>query len=213
VILGSGGLNLIKREYLIRVDERKAYQALKTEIVFGLAVGWFLTLSGGFRYLFVPGVNDPLCLSLAFAGLAFLVVTIVWPQANKYPQKLMKAVAGFIGGWLFKGLLTILYFVAVLPVGLIHQWWHGVHPFYGWKAEPETQMEGWVTKHSTDKGKLAQEGGGKLPTFLQPVQVLGYFAREGHFLFIPTLILFLILSVAGFVAQSSSLAPLIYTLF
>jgi hypothetical protein len=45
------------------------------------------------------------------------------------------------------------------------------------------------------------------------VNVLQFFARRGHYVFLPTLLILLALSVVLFFVKSSALAPFIYTLF
>lgn len=179
--------------------------------MFGITLGWVLTLMGAFRYFVL--LEHTWIVGLII-GVVTLITTVIFPMAIQKPQDLIKKVGGFVATQLFRALLAVVYFVAILPVGLIYQKTKGTHPFYSWTDSPPANIEGWCAKQSTDEAAAVTVGKGKQQNFLlQPIQVLGYFASRGELLFMPCLVLFLVLGVLGIFAQSTGLAPLIYTLF
>ncbi len=204
---------MTKSRYLQNLEKRKFDEALKANLLFGLMLGWVFTLMGSFKYFIL--LEEGWGLGI-IAGLTLLAFALVAPQLLEYPQELMKKVGGFVATQLFRVLLAVLYFVAILPVGLLFQATKGRDPFYAWESgQTPAKIEGWCAKKSTDEGNLVAISGkaGKQNAFLQPLQVLGYFASHGEILFMPSLVLFLVIGVLGVFAQSTGLAPLIYTLF
>ncbi len=201
---------MTKNRYLQNLGKRKFDEALKTNLIFGLTLGWVLTLMGAFKYYIQ--LEEGWLAGMA-VGLILLALALVIPQALEKPQGWIKTVGGFVATQLFRVLLALIYFVAILPVGLIYQALKGKDPFYSWEGEAPRQIEGWVAKHSTDEGALVAGQTRKQNAFMQPLQVLGYFASHGELIFMPSLLLFLVLGILGVFAQSSGLAPLIYTLF
>lgn len=113
--------------YLSRLHDRKETEELKATIIFGLALGWVLTLMGAFRYFFL--VQEHYWLTVSEVGLAILAVTVVMPGLISYPQKAIQMVGGFVATQVFKVLIAIVYFIVVLPIGLIAQKAYGTHPF------------------------------------------------------------------------------------
>ena len=204
---------MTKNQYLQNMERRKFDEALKANLMFGLMLGWVLTLMGAFKYFIMLEEGWRIGLAL---GLVLLACSLFIPQLLETPQKLIQKVGGFVATQLFRVLLAVLYFVAILPVGLIYQATKGKDPFYSWEpGKAPAKIEGWASKHCTDEGASVEVTGKghKQNAFLQPLQVLGYFASHGELLFMPSLLLFLVLGVLGVFAQSSGLAPLIYTLF
>ncbi len=201
---------MTNNKYLQDLAKRKFDESLKTSLVFGLTLGWVLTLMGAFRCFMLL---EQQWFYGMIVGIVLLFVALVIPQALEKPQHIIKEVGGFVATQLFRVLLAVVYFVAIMPVGLIYQATKGSAPFYSWDGPAPANMEGWVEKHSTDEGKSVAGQTRKQNAFLQPIQVLGYFASHGELIFMPCLVLFLVLGVLGVFAQSTGLAPLIYTLF
>lgn len=196
-------------DYMRRLQLRKERAALKNNVIFGLTFGWVLTLMGAFKsWILLEGGLSPL---LLVAGVAFLTITLAAPGLMIYPHRLMKAIAAFVGTNLFKGILIFVYFITILPAGLIFQKKNNHEPFYCWSVDKPLCIEGWTTKEASDEnGKTTQY---VLPAWLQPLQVVIYFARNSQLLFLPCLIVLLMLGLIGVFVQSSALAPFIYTLF
>jgi hypothetical protein len=71
----------------------------------------------------------------------------------------------------------------------------------------------WEPYGAVEDRAQTERGGWRQGLLFQPLGVLVFFARRGHYLFIPVLVFLLILGLVMFFAQTSSLAPFIYTLF
>lgn len=207
---GSGTRGSVRTsDYVKRLQIRQEYQLLKTHVIFGLTMGWMLTLTGAFRtYILMEGGPSTVILAL---GVAFLVITLIAPNQMAYPQNLLKTIAEFVGTYLFKGVLSLVYFLTILPAGLIYQKKNGGVPFYAWTDEKPATIEGWADKISSDE--KTKSAGSDLPSWLQPLQVVSYFILHSEMIFLPCLILLLLLGLIGIFVQSSALAPFIYTLF
>ncbi|MBA3994676.1 MAG: hypothetical protein C0469_14255 [Cyanobacteria bacterium DS2.3.42] len=194
--------------YMKRLNLRKERAALKNNVIFGLTFGWVFTLMGAFKtWILLEGGVAPLLFAV---GLAFLGTTLIAPGLMVYPHRVMKAIATFVGTNLFKAVLTVIYFVTILPAGLVYQKKNNHEPFYSWSDKPPA-IEGWTDKEASDEnGKTSQYS---MPGWLQPLSVVIYFARHSQLLFLPCLIILLMLGLVGVFVQSSALAPFIYTLF
>ncbi|HEY9677507.1 MAG TPA: DUF5989 family protein [Drouetiella sp.] len=196
--------------YLTRLHDRRETEELKATVIFGLALGWVLTLMGAFRYFFL--VQEHHWLTVCQVGLAILAVTVIMPGLIGYPQRLIQKVGGFVATQVFKVLIAILYFVVVLPIGLIAQKTSGTHPFYSWTDTRPANTEGWVDKNVT-AGSRSMSGNQKSSMMLNSLHAFRYFTEHGQLILLPCLVLFLVLGLMGVLVQSSAIAPLIYTLF
>ncbi len=201
---------MTNQSYLIRLHDRKESEELKATIIFGLAFGWVLTLMGAFRYFFL--VQENYWLTVSQVGLAILAITVVLPGLISYPQKAIQFVGGFVATQVFKVLIAIVYFIVVLPIGLISQRAHGTHPFYSWADAAPANMEGWVDKNVSNQ-KTSLNGSQKSSMLLNSLHAFRYFTEHGQLILLPCLVLFLVLGLMGVLVQSSAIAPLIYTLF
>ncbi len=176
-------------------------------------MGWILLFYGSFKYFLVVGAYDRLWLACACIGIALIAASVIAPAALGSIEEAWSWVGKRIGKIVFTSLLTIIYFIFVLPIGLWQRKTRGEAPFYKWQDQPPANMEGWVRKtvaDSRDPGLIDEQ---KLPLFLRPLGVLLHFARNGQFVYLPVLLLFLVLGILMFFASTSTLAPFIYTLF
>ena len=195
--------------YMKRLNLRREQAALKNNVIFGLTIGWVFTLMGAFKsFILLEGGVAPVLFTV---GLLFLCTTLIKPGLMIYPHRVMKGIATFVGTNLFKAVLTVIYFVTILPAGLIYQKKNNHEPFYSWTGNNAPAIEGWTDKVASDENGKASEY--SMPGWLQPLSVVVYFARHSQLLFLPCLIVLLMLGLIGIFVQSSALAPFIYTLF
>lgn len=195
--------------YMKRLQARRDYQELKTNVIFGLTFGWVLTLVGAFKtWILLEGNPSSVIFSM---GLTFFAITLCAPNQMAYPRNVMKSIATVIGTNLFKAILSVVYFLTILPAGLIYQKKNNHEPFYSWTDVKPARIEGWTTKESSDERD--DKSTYNLPGWLQPLQVVLYFVTHSQLLFLPCLLLLLMLGLIGVFVQSSALAPFIYTLF
>ncbi len=195
--------------YMKRLRLRQELKLLKNNIIFGLTLGWVLTIVGAFKSWIL--CETGLAYIMFSLGVCFLGVTLLLPNLNSYPQSFMKKIGTFFGTNVFKIIISAVYFLTILPAGLLYQKKHGCIPFYKWDVEKPASIEGWTDKLSS--AESTAPSGLNLPGWLQPLQVVSYFIFHSELIFLPCLILLLLLGLIGVFVQSSALAPFIYTLF
>lgn len=199
--------------YLQRRHQREAWISLKQQIGFGYIVSGFLFIFGGLKAAIVFTLNDPVWLTMMWIGAAGILVTLVFPSAWALPERMFRKLAGFIGHVVFSILLTALYIIFFLPVGIVLRGFRGRDPIYAWREEPPGKREGWHAKVVDTVGDTHSATQNVRHTLLQPFFVLTFFIQRGQYLIIPALILMLALGLLLFFVQTSPLAPMIYTLF
>src|SRR5262249_20628205 len=127
-----------------RLTERRDLTDLKSDVLFGLILGWVFTLIGGFRHYFL--LDGAVWLYVACLGLLILATAVVAPQLLGYPRAVLNAVVGAAANLLFKQLVIGLYVILVLPIGIRVGMHKPVHPFYSWTERAPDKIEGWVDK-------------------------------------------------------------------
>ena len=198
--------------YLGRRAARLAFEALKKEIIFGMVISSLLLGIGTWRYFVVIGASDRLSAAVAILGAIGWVVTLVVPSLWRLPEKALGFLAHRIGGGLFAALLTLIYGALIVPVGVLLRRISGPGPIVTWdKAQPVGGLEGWRPKEVAFDVQVGRRGKPSLARRF--LIVLQFFARRGHYIFLPTLVLLLALGLVLFFVKSSALAPFIYTLF
>lgn len=202
---------MTKSPYLARREARLAVEELKRAIVFGFVISTILLVTGTWRYFLVVGASDRVSLGLTTAGALGILLTLFLPSTWKWPESWLGAALRTIGGFLFTVLLTLVYALLVTPVGWVLRKTKGSHPLYSWTATPSEGMEGWHPKQVLYEANVGQRA--NLSVARRFIRVLQFFASQGHYLFIPTLLLLLVLGMILFFVKSSALAPFIYTLF
>jgi hypothetical protein len=201
------------RGYLDRRAEREAWIRLKQQIGFGYIIFGFLFLLGGLKVAITLTTRDPIWLAMMWIGLVGIVVTLVFPSAWIVPERLYRRLAGFIGHVVFSILLTALYFILFLPVGLGLRWVRGLDPIRTWRENPPAGATRWHEKVVETIGGEGVSAGKVRHTLVQPFIIITFFIQRGQYFIIPALILMLALGLLLFFVQTSPLAPMIYTLF
>jgi hypothetical protein len=202
---------MTKSPYLARREARLAVEELKREIIFGFVISTILLVIGTWRYFLVVGASDLVSLGLAAAGALGILLTLILPSAWRRPESWLGTALRAIGGFLFTVLLTLVYGLLVTPVGWVLRTMKGSDPLYSWTSAPPEGMEGWRPKQVLYEANIGQRA--NLSVARRFIKVLQFFASQGHYLFIPTLLLLLVLGMILFFVKSSALAPFIYTLF
>jgi len=192
--------------------ERKELQEVKRGVLFGLIIGWLMTLVSAFHYFFQ--LDGKAWLWGCCAGTALLTMTVIFPQVVGMLQEAIQVVAGFVASQVLKLVCVVIYFTVVLPIGLLSQRTRGTHPFYEWDNVAPANAEGWVDKKITadshSRKNIGLASAVTQPVFL--VQAVRHrCSREIHFLREPRP--GSMPSVLAIFAESSVMAPLIYTLF
>ena len=197
--------------YMIALQSRIAHETLKGDVIFGLVLGWVFTLVGAFKTFVL--LEGGLSVAMLSVGIVALSTAVAAPFLLAYPKNLIHKIVSPLATLLFKGILSIVYVLTVLPVGLAQQKIVGRDPFYFWTDECPAQIEGWVAKDSSDERSSGHKSHGALAAIIQPIEVVGYFLSRGQWIILPCLLLLLILGLVAVFVQSSAVAPFIYTLF
>ncbi|WP_375494483.1 DUF5989 family protein [uncultured Nostoc sp.] len=204
---------MTKFSYLQRLKQRKHLAQLKEQIVFGLTLGWLMTLVGGFHYLFVINTHDNLWKVLLYIGIGLIAISIILPSAISLFQNFLQKLTEKIGEKIFILILLASYFLFILPIGVLLRRQKTNNSFYAWQDKIMDQVEGWIQWENREDIQPLQPGAKKRPLMLQLAWVIAYFIRNGHYLLIPVLVLLLVLGLIMFFVKASALAPFIYTLF
>lgn len=197
--------------YLQRLEERRDADALKRQIVLGLVLGWLCILIGGFRAFFVVGAEGIGWRILLGLGFLLLCISLTLPSLLSVVERGWTRGLSGLGGLFFSILLAIIYFVMVWPAGVLLRRLKGHQGVYEWKDTSPSLESVWEPYAPRDD--RAASAVGMTPLLFQPAHMLAFFVRRGQYLFLPALLFLLLLGLALFFIQTSSLAPFIYTLF
>lgn len=204
---------MTKSSYLQRLRQRQQLTDLKEQIVFGLTLGWLMTLLGGFHYFFAIGINNVLWQWIFYLGIVLISVSIILPAVIAVLQKPLQAIAQTVGETVLSIMLTLIYFFLILPVGILFRRLQKNTSFYTWKKKLVSEASRWTVLRNQENRMLYEQGTKKRSLMLQLALVISYFFRNGHYLLIPGLVLLLVLGLIMFFIKTSALAPFIYTLF
>lgn len=197
--------------YLERRAARVALERLKREIIFGMVVSLLLLGIGTWRYFVVVGASEAFWSAIAALGAAGLIIALVLPWLWQAPETVLTGIIRRVGGALFAVLLALVYALLVVPVGFALRRMKGTDPIYVWDGDVPARMEGWRVKDVLFEVNVEVQS--KPSLFRRFLGVLQFFARRGHVLFLPMLVILIALGMVLFFVKSSALAPLIYTLF
>src|SRR6266850_111947 len=217
--------------YLQNLALRRQAAAIRQQTVYGLVMGWVLTVVAGFVFFCVPSRVDLLWAALIVVGLLHLAAAVVLPQALSWPERVWIAVARWQGWLVMTILLTFVYFALVWPTSYFSR--RHRRGFVAWDDEsagsatrpvdgPVNGREGTVAKRwsaatawekidlgETETALATGQRYRSLPLLL--ASVIAFFFRRGNYLLLSIVILLVVLGLALYFVQSSALAPFIYT--
>ena len=189
--------------YLQRRRQRQAAHRTNQDSVFGLTVGFLLSVVSAYKYWFVIGAMDHLWLALLLSGLCVFALSVASPATLSPLQAGMQRIGSLIGAAALFVILTLWYLAFLTPTRLIGSR-ENAPPIYRWgENDGPVEGEGWVPKHTITPGN----GSGQF------VDLIAHFGRAGQWVLLPGIILLCLFGFLLFFAQTSALAPLIYTLF
>src|SRR5262245_36921193 len=196
--------------YLRDLALRREGMAIRQQIVYGLAMGWVLTLVAGFMFCCVVSRLDRLWVTLIVVGLIHLAAAVLLPQALYWPERVWSKIAHWQGWLVMTVLLSIIYFVLIWPVGFLSR--RRTRGFVSWEAHPSNLKSAWQPMELIESDADSEKAGYRsLPLLL--ASVIGFFFRRGDYLLVLIVILLVVLGLVLYFVQSSALAPFIYTLF
>lgn len=195
--------------YLQRLAQRQLLEKIKQNAAFGQILGSAAALYGMLGYFAGMEHSDLWYILWWVAGGLLLAAGLAYPLCLEKASDLFRFLAGKLGRLIFGTLLTGIYFLLVAPFGLFFGKTSPAQPFVRWQTPGEATTFGWqpktVSTMTNDQG-VAGLGG----TFYA---VLKYFVQRGQWFLLPLVVLLLAAGLLLFFAQTSTIAPFIYTLF
>jgi len=195
--------------YLERKTRRDAVEEEKNHIIFGLMGGIILMLAGGLNWLTATGAWEIACICIAALGLIFVLLAIVVPALLKYPYRAFRFFGNTMGKTIFSVILTVLYVLLILPVGLLQRRKRESQGYFTWEQPPPEARSMFAD--------LARIGGpekaGSASYFGIAYRLLAVFAANRKFILIPIVIILVIVGLVLFFVSSNVMTAFIYTLF
>ena len=187
---------------------RLLQDSIRQSAAFGQILGMGCGLYGWFGYYIGSGHSDGFYLAFCFTGAVLLLAGLAYPLCLARAADLFRRIMGKVGQVIFSFLLAVIYFVLITPVAYLTRNGNRL-PAARWDVQP-TQGAAWQKKISD----CCLQGGGAPEGFLATFsKVLRHLAGHGQWYLIPIVILLLALGILLFFAQTSVIAPFIYTLF
>ena len=218
VKIGSGGLTLIKNKYLNDRKKRLELEEISDLAIFGQVGGLIFCWLSGTAWInlcwFEPSkwlnygrVLSPLMVLIFAFGLYMIFCGVIIPQWLNWFYKIFSYIGNKIGEIIFKILLTILYVIFVIPIGIIYNKHRQKYLYAFWDDKyPYDEREGFTDWKPADTSNKKGMAGTSLKLF-------GMLVNNGQYILIPVVIFLIALGIILFFVSSSVMAPFIYTLF
>lgn len=181
---------------------------IRRSAAFGQIIGTAAGLYGWFGYTIGTAHSDAFYLAFGVAGALILLAGIACPLVLARPAAVFQNVMGKFGHLIFSVLLGIIYIVLLSPLARFTRA-SLRFPAARWQGDA-AQGFGWQ-RRSVRSALTSDSSGNGLPATI--AGVLRHFARHGQWFLLPLLVLLLALGLLLFFAQTSVIAPFIYTLF
>jgi len=196
--------------YLDKKKRNDAMEEEKNHIIFGLMAGIILVIVGGLNWLSAQGPWETVCVCVAALGIAFVLLAIVVPALLKYPYKAFRFFGNTMGKVLFAVLLTVLYVLLILPIGLLLRRKREAQGYYAWGEEPPEPRSAFA--QIEEKEGPAQKQG-RASYFGIAYRLLSVFIANRKYILIPIVIILVIAGLILFFVSSNVMTAFIYTLF
>lgn len=194
---------MMTNEYIIKREERLLKEKNKNSYIFGLCFGLAIILVNliiaispisSFKLFFIKiNISTLTYINVIsiILGMAIIISATIYPSSINFLHFIMKKIFSFI----LILILIITYFILITPIGKIM------------KARKTEKSE--ASTFCDYKQYDTKNKGG----FISILNIFQMFLSKEYALMIPVLILLIFLGVILFLAQSSAVAPFIYTLF
>jgi len=196
--------------YLTKKKRSDAVEEEKNRIIFGLMGGIILIAFGALNWLSATGLWEIACVCLAALGLLLVMLAVVVPAFLKYPYKAFRFFGNTAGKVVFAVVLAVLYFVFILPVGLILRRKREAQGYFTWKNTPPKPQSLFVAVTQTDGSATKKRKASYLGI---TYQLFSVFAGNRKYILIPVVIILVIVGLVLFFVSSNVMTAFIYTLF
>lgn len=201
--------------YLEAKKHRDEYTETKGETLFGLFFGFLLFLAGIFNNLPIFGSNmrnAVLCIVILSSGLLLMVIGVAVPSALKWPYKGFVILTKAIGNTVFFVVLTVVYSVFILPVGIFWRRSRNAHHFFEWKKGYNGPNSTFLSFRDKDKAPVSEKQ--RHPFIRTIVDIFGTFVANKRISLVPVLVILVLLGLLLFFVSTSTVFNFfIYTLF
>ena len=123
-----------RARYMQRLAIRREASEIRRLIVYGLTLGWILTLVAGFLFFCVNGRLDWLWGALMLLGIVHLAAAVILPQALIWPERIWMTIARWQGHLVMTVLLTAVYYLLIWPARRFSR--RHVQGFFDWTGQP-----------------------------------------------------------------------------
>jgi len=195
--------------YLEQKQRRDAMARRKDESVFGLVSGLLLLSAGAIRWLSAADAWDIASLCLAGLGLAFFLLGMAAPSLLRWPYRGFRFFGNLMGKAVFAVVLTALYLLLVLPVGLLSRRKRLAQGYVTWDKTPPKAQSMFADWNPTGSG--GKDGGSSYFGILY--RLLALFIANRKIILIPVLVVLVLVGLILFFVSSNVVTAFVYTLF
>lgn len=196
--------------FIEKYSKKKVIEERNNEILFGLIGGTLLSSGGFLKFLTSEGPLMYGCIVVCVLGICVFLVAIIVPSVLKYPCKAFLFLGNKTGTIVFTVVLTVVYSVLILPVGLLLRNRRQRYGFYCWEGsfcEDETAFETLKTHKSTESGFTRS-------SFLWSLyRVFGTVTHNKRYFLIPAIIILVLAGAILFFVSSNVVVYFVYPLF
>lgn len=181
--------------FIENLNKKKEQNNRIKSIYFGIMFGIVLLFVSIFRLITDSNIsNDKFYFILLFISLIDLFLVVFIPSKVKYIEKTMTLVFKFIGTIVISVLLLIVYIIWFIPSSIITKF---------------IKVKDTTTFYTKNKNIIKKSSNN---IFSQIKSIFSYFLFDGGWYLIPVLLIFIIIGLILFFAQSPAVVPLIYPL-
>lgn len=196
--------------YQERRKGRQLVDSVKQSVSFGLLIGGIAVAVAGWKVVFTL---EPAAYwrPILWVGIALVACAVVVPQVLSPLQKAWAALGNVLGKVVLTVILSTVYVLIVLPIGVIRRRWMPHNPFLPWPDGVAPAGDtAWKSKTDRASELLRASGRGAIRVGLS---AFSFFWRQQNWFLFPALLVLVVLGMLFFFVQGSALAPMIYTLF
>ena len=199
-------------KYQMDLNNRRAYALLKENAIIGLLGGIILIVLGILGYLGNSGLREKLWAGLILVGVVFFLCGLICPSLMHYPSRAFRAFGNVMGHIIFSLLLSVVYVILILPVGLIMKKKANKYDLMKWETSFDGEICSTLKPKEWDAGNTHQskESYGLLYNLFR---LFTYFHMKRQHILLPVLFILILIGLIFFFVASTVIAPFIYTLF
>ena len=197
-------------DYIKEYRQRKLDNKLKDLGFFGIFGGTILILFGSIKWLISDVSFEKWYLVIAILGWAICISGLIIPDILGGLYRCFIAFGNFIGKIIFSYMLSFVYIILVVPIGLIMRKKRNNYDIAQWDGEYEGKENSGFAAWKNDLQKDEKNENSMRGIAFR---LLGYFFTSGQYILMPSVFILIVIGVFLFFVSSSVIAPFIYTLF